>query len=178
MTWLRFKGICGHVDRVFDVVWTVAITFGGALLALTVVVEVFLRYVLKSPLFGLEEFSRLIGVWVYFLGAIIGCRLDSHVQGNVTGLLLKTDRSKSVLSTFTWTFSVILCLVFLYHSEKYSVWLYQTGEKTTGLWWPRITSVGSMFFGAVFMTLYSIANAIKYLGQAMAQPRVSKGGPL
>jgi TRAP-type C4-dicarboxylate transport system permease small subunit len=178
MTWLRFKGICGHVDGVFDIVWNVAITFGGALLTLTVVVEVFLRYVLKSPLFGLEELSRLIGVWVYFLGAIIGCRLDSHVQGNVTGLLLKTARSKSFLSTITWTFSVILCVVFVYHSGKYSIWLYQTGEKTTGLWWPRITSVGSMFFGSIFMTLYSIANVIKYLEQAIAWPRVSNGGQL
>jgi len=77
MTWGRLKEICGYVDSVLDKLWTVFITLGGALLTLTVVLQVFLRYVLKSPLFGLEEFSRLIGVWVYFLGAVFGTRFDS-----------------------------------------------------------------------------------------------------
>lgn len=175
MTWRGFKEICGHVDDVLDKLWTVAITLGGAMLTLTVMLQVLLRYVFKHPLFGLEEFSRLIGVWVYFLGAIFGTRLDSHVQGDVAARVFKTIRSKAVLSTITWILSLILCVLFVYHSGKYSMWLYETGERTTGLWWPRITSVGSMFFGAIFMTLYSIANVIKYLEQVIAA-RLGKGG--
>jgi TRAP-type C4-dicarboxylate transport system permease small subunit len=178
MTWAKIKEICGYVDSVLDKLWTVFITLGGALLTLTVVLQVFLRYVLKSPLFGLEEFSRLIGVWVYFLGAIFGTRLDSHVQGDVAARFFKTARSRATLSTVTWIFSLILCVLFLYHSGTYSLWLYETGEKTTGLWWPRITSVGSMFFGAIFMTLYSIANVVKYLEEVISGPRTNDGGEL
>ena len=178
MTWGRLKEICGYVDSALDKLWTVFITLGGALLTLTVVLQVFLRYVLKSPLFGLEEFSRLIGVWVYFLGAIFGTRFDSHVQGDVAARFFKTARSRAVLSITTWIFSLVLCMLFLYHSGAYSLWLYETGEKTTGLWWPRITSVGSMFFGAIFMTLYSIANVIKYIEQAITAPKGPEGGQL
>jgi len=178
MTFGRFKEICGYVDSALDKVWTVLITLGGAMLALTVVLQVFLRYVLKSPLFGLEEFSRLIGVWVYFLGAIFGTRLDSHVQGDVAARFFKTARSRAALSTMTWIFSLILCVLFLYHSGTYSLWLYETGEKTTGLWWPRITSVGSMFFGAIFMSLYSIANVVKYIEQVITGPKGPEGGRL
>jgi len=178
MTWVRVKEVCGYGDIALDRIWTVFITLGGAMLALTVVLQVFLRYVLKSPLFGLEEFSRLIGVWVYFLGAMFGTRLDSHVQGDVAARFFKTPRSRAVLSVTTWIFSLAVCVLFLYHSGAYSLWLYETGEKTTGLWWPRITSVGSMFFGAVFMTLYSIANIVKYVEQAIAAPKGAEGGPL
>jgi TRAP-type C4-dicarboxylate transport system permease small subunit len=178
MTWARFKEICGYVDSALDKLWTVLITLGGALLALTVVLQVFLRYVLKSPLFGIEEFSRLIGVWVYFLGAIFGTRFDSHVQGDVARRFFKTARSRAALSTATWIFSLVLCVLFLYHSSAYSIWLYETGEKTTGLWWPRITSVGSMFFGATFMTLYSIANVLKNLEKTVSEPRTREGGEL
>jgi TRAP-type C4-dicarboxylate transport system permease small subunit len=178
MTWGRLKEICGYVDSVLDKLWTVFITLGGALLTLTVVLQVFLRYVLKSPLFGLEEFSRLIGVWVYFLGAVFGTRFDSHVQGDVAARFFKTSRSRAVLSVTTWIFSLVLCMLFLYHSGAYSLWLYETGEKTTGLWWPRITSVGSMFFGAIFMTLYSIANVVKYIEQAITAPKGAEGGRL
>ena len=178
MTWRRFKEICGYGDSALDKGWTVLITLGGALLTLTVVLQVFLRYVLQSPLFGIEEFSRLIGVWVYFLGAIFGTRFDSHVQGDVAARFFKTARSRAALSTLTWIFSLVLCVLFLYHSGAYSLWLYETGEKTTGLWWPRITSVGSMFFGAIFMTLYSIANVLKYLEQTVTGPRTREGGAL
>ena len=41
---------------------TILIVIGGATVSLTVVLQVMLRYVFKSPLFGLEEFSRLIAV--------------------------------------------------------------------------------------------------------------------
>ena len=167
--WETFKKICCHIDTIFDQSGTVLIVIGGSLITLTVVLQVLLRYVFKAPLFGLEEFSRLIAVWVYFLGAIFGIKQDSHVQGDVAGLLFNTARSRSIIKIITWGLSLLLCVLFLYHSAKYNIWLYGTGEKTTGLWWPRIISVGSMLFGALFMTIYSIANFIKYLQRAITQ---------
>jgi TRAP-type transport system small permease protein len=178
MTWSRVKLICGHIDNVLDIFWTITLTTGGAILALTVVLQVCLRYVFKAPLFGLEELSRFFGVWLYFIGAIIGTRLDSHVQGDVAERFFKSFRSKAALKTVTSILGVILCILFAYHSGKYSFWIYETGEKTTGLWWPRITSVGSMFFGAIFMTLYSISNTIKYLEQSITGRPSDDGGTL
>jgi len=176
--WEKLKKICSHIDTFFDQSGTILIVIGGAVVTLTVVLQVVLRYIFKAPLFGLEELSRLIAVWVYFLGAIFGIKQDSHVQGDVAGLLFNTPRSMSVIKTITWCLSLLLCLLFLYHSAKYSAWLYGTGERTTGLWWPRIISVGSMFFGAIFMTVYSIANFIKCLNKAVTQSREILGGEL
>jgi len=176
--WEKLKKICSHIDTFFDQSGTILIVIGGVIVTLTVVLQVVLRYIFKAPLFGLEELSRLIAVWVYFLGAIFGIKQDSHVQGDVAGLLFNTRRSRSVIKTITWCLSLLLCVFFLYHSAKYSAWLYGTGERTTGLWWPRIISVGSMFFGATFMTLYSIVNFIKYLNKAVTQSREMIGGAL
>ena len=176
--WKKLKKICSHIDTFFDQSGTILIVIGGVLVTLTVVLQVVLRYIFKAPLFGLEELSRLIAVWVYFLGAIFGIKQDSHVQGDVAGLLFNTRRSRSVIKTITWCLSLLLCVFFLYHSAKYSAWLYGTGERTTGLWWPRIISVGSMLFGATFMTLYSIVNFIKYLNKAVTQSREMLGGAL
>jgi len=167
MAWKEIKTACSAVDRVIDKSATVLIVAGGAMVTLTVVLQVILRYIFKLPLFGLEEFSRLIAVWVYFLGAIFGTKFDSHVQGDVVGRFFTTPRSKAVVKTVAWCLSLVVCALFLYHSAKYSVWLYNTGERTTGLWWPRIYSVGSMLFGSIFMTLYSIANVVKYLEAAI-----------
>jgi TRAP-type C4-dicarboxylate transport system permease small subunit len=163
----KCKNVWSYVDNTVSKANTVLIVFGGAMITITVVLQVLLRYVFKAPLFGLEELSRLIGVWVYFLGAIFGTKSDAHVQGDVAARLFPSAKSSAVVKTLTWLLSLLLCVLFLYYSAKYSLWLYKTGERTTGLWWPRITSVGSMFFGAVFMTVYSIANFLHHLGRSL-----------
>ena len=163
-------------DTFLDKGASALIIFGGVMVALTVVLQVILRYIFKVPLFGLEEFSRLIAVWVYFLGAIFGTKWDSHVQGDVAGRIFSTDRSRSIIKAIAWILSLLVCFLFLYHSATYSIWLYGTGERTTGLWWPRIYSVGSMLFGAFFMTIYSIVNVIKYSSAAIYGLKPTPGG--
>ncbi len=163
-------------DNFLDKGATALIIAGGVLVTLTVVLQVILRYIFKVPLFGLEEFSRLIAVWVYFLGAIFGTKWDSHVQGDVAGRIFTTDRSRAIIKIIVWSLSLLVCFLFLYHSATYSIWLYGTGERTTGLWWPRIYSVGSMLFGAFFMTLYSIVNVIKYSSAAINGLKPTQGG--
>jgi len=163
-------------DNIIDKSASALIILGGVLVTLTVVLQVLLRYIFKVPLFGLEEFSRLIAVWVYFLGAIFGTKWDSHVQGDVAGRIFRTDRSKAVIKAIAWGLSLFVCILFLYHSATYSIWLYGTGERTTGLWWPRIYSVGSMLFGAFFMTLYSIVNVVKFSQAAINGAKPTPGG--
>lgn len=178
MAWNEIKKAAARVDHWIDKGATALIIVGGAMVTLTVVLQVLLRYIFKAPLFGLEEFSRLIAVWVYFLGAIFGTKLDAHVQGDVAARFFGTRQARAVVKTIAWSLSLVVCALFLYHSGKYSFWLYGTGERTTGLWWPRIYSVGSMFFGAVFMTLYSVTNVIKYLEAAISGRGVEAGGAL
>ena len=149
---------------------------GAIIMTFTIVLQVMLRYVFKLPLFGLEEFSRLVAVWLYFFGAVLGTRDDSHVQGDVAARLFSTERSLSVLKTITWVLSLAACVLLLYHSAKYTLWLHGTGERTTGLWWPRVYSVGSMFVGAVLMTIYAAANVIKYLESAIRLSIAPSGG--
>lgn len=176
MSFKTINRILKVTDSCIDKGATALIILGGVLITLTVVLQVILRYIFKVPLFGLEEFSRLVAVWVYFLGAIFGTKWDSHVQGDVAGRLFQTQRSRAVIKSLVWALSLLVSLLFLYHSAAYSIWLYDTGERTTGLWWPRIYSVGSMLFGAFFITLYSLANLIKYSGAAINGVRPTPGG--
>lgn len=176
MSWKTINRIFTTADTFIDKSASALIILGGALVTLTVVLQVLLRYVFKVPLFGLEEFSRLVAVWVYFLGAIFGTKWDAHVQGDVAGRIFSTDRSKAIVKVIAWVLSLFVCILFLYHSAKYCIWLHGTGERTTGLWWPRIYSVGSMLFGAFFMTIYSIANVVKFSGAVINGAKTTPGG--
>ena len=81
MPWKTMHRFFSAADRVIDKSASALIIAGGALVTLSVVLQVLLRYVFKVPLFGLEEFSRLIAVWVYFLGAIFGTKWDAPCPG-------------------------------------------------------------------------------------------------
>ncbi|MBU0971023.1 MAG: TRAP transporter small permease subunit [Proteobacteria bacterium] len=155
------------IDQGLTTVFSFLLVIGGALMTLTVLLQVLLRYVFKQPLFGLEEFSRLVAIWLYFLGAIYSTKTDNHVQGDVANKYVTGERARMILRTIVWALCLLTCLLFLYHSATYSWWIYGTGERTTGLWWPRIISVGSMVVGAFFMTLYSLVNLIKYVTAAL-----------
>ena len=155
------------IDQGLARIFSLLLVVGGALMTLTVLLQVLLRYVFKQPLFGLEEFSRLVAIWIYFLGAAYSTRIDNHVQGDVVNNYIKGERARIVLRAIVWALCSVTCLLFLYHSGAYSWWIYGTGERTTGLWWPRIISVGSMFLGALLMTVYSLANTIKYSTTAL-----------
>ncbi len=173
---IKMKAFFSFADRITENSFNVIIVVGGAFVVLTVVLQVILRYIFKVPLFGLEELSRLIAVWMYFIGAVFGTKYDAHVQGDVAERLFGTARAKAVVKTIAWILSLLVCILFLYHAGKYSFWLFNTGERTTGLWWPRIYSVASMFFGALFMTFYSIANVIKFAGKIPARLSHPIGG--
>lgn len=167
MTWNRLKKICADIDALIDKIGTMLIVLGGSLFTLAVVTQVMLRYVFKAPLFGIEEFAVLIAIWVYFIGAAYATKLDSHIQGDLAERLFREARHKAVVKAITWSLSLGACLLFIYHGSKYCIWVYAAGEKTPGLWWPRIYSISSIFFGAVFMIIYSTANIVKYLAEAV-----------
>jgi TRAP-type C4-dicarboxylate transport system permease small subunit len=156
-----------EIDQKITRAFSFLLITGGIVMTLTVVLQVLLRYVFKVPLFGLEEFSRLVAIWIYFMGAVFSTRDDNHVQGGIADNYIAKERSRLFLRGIVWAICLFTCGLFLYHSGTYSLWIYGTGERTTGLWWPRIISVSSMFFGAVFMTAYSLANTIKYLTAAI-----------
>ncbi|MGD0263617.1 MAG: TRAP transporter small permease [Candidatus Methylomirabilota bacterium] len=60
-----------------------------AILAMSVSVEVFVRYVLQKPLFlWTEELARFVLVWTVFLGIGVGVKNDAHFAMDVLPPLL------------------------------------------------------------------------------------------
>ncbi len=77
------------MQRVLDRVDTVVnLALAAILVAMTVIVttQVFFRYVLSSPMSWPEEASRVILVWLSFVGAYIAMRQNRHIG---FGLLVK-----------------------------------------------------------------------------------------
>ena len=78
------------------------IIIAGCVVIVLIFVEVMLRYVFGSPLFGVEEMVTLIAMWLYFLGAAYGAYERSHIKAELVHLWFKTPRSLAMGSRRAW----------------------------------------------------------------------------
>lgn len=65
-------------------IWMIIISF----------LQVFFRYVLRSPLFASEEIARLFGVWLYFLGAALATKYKEHISIDILYIRLSPKMQK------------------------------------------------------------------------------------
>ncbi|MEA3508801.1 MAG: TRAP transporter small permease [Synergistota bacterium] len=117
--------------------------------------EVFLRYVLKSDLFGLEEIVVIAAFWLYFMGSSYGVYDKSHVKADIIPQMLgeKARAALSVAVRFTVSSLCILFSIWAVEMIFYSIeWM----PRTTGLRIPVFISQLSVLVGYVLMSIYSV----------------------
>lgn len=131
------------------------LTLSSVFVVLIMCVEVFLRYVIKSDLFGLEEIVVIAAFWLYFMGSSYGVYEKSHVKADIIPQMLK-PRHRALLSVavrFTMAALCILYSIWAVEMVRYSIeWM----PRTTGLRIPIFISQTSILAGYVLMSLYSI----------------------
>ena len=146
------------------------IIIAGCVVAVLIFIEVMLRYVFGSPLFGVEELVTLIAMWLYFLGASYGAYERSHIKAELVHLWFKTPRSIARINTLSSLITVALSLIMVSWSYPYFVWGITEGETSQALLLPMVLSQSAVFFGAILMSIYFIAelvdNILESLGKA------------
>ncbi len=147
------------------------IIVAGCLITLLVFVEVMLRYVFGSPLFGVEELIILIAMWLYFVGASYGAYERSHIRADLITLWFKTPRSLAWVNSVASLITLILSIIMVSWTYPYIVWSLEKGGTTQALLLPRVLSQSAILVSAVLMTLYFFVEFLDHFRQAL-----SKGG--
>ena len=127
---------------------------GGTVVGILIFVEVFLRYVLGSPLFGIEELILFIGMWLYFMGAAYGAYERSHIKAELINIMCKSERSLAVLRTTASIFTVALAVILVAWTYPYFLWELKKGGTSQALLLPKIICQSAVFFGSVLMAFY------------------------
>ncbi|MBW1776521.1 MAG: TRAP transporter small permease [Deltaproteobacteria bacterium] len=146
------------------------IIIAGCVVAVLIFVEVMLRYVFGSPLFGVEEMVTLIAMWLYFLGASYGAYERSHIKAELVHLWFKTPRSLARVKSIASVITVALSLIMVRWSYPYFIWGIQEGETSQALLLPMVLSQSAVFFGAILMAFYFfvelVDNILESFGKA------------
>lgn len=151
-----------HLQRWFMIV-------GGCFVTVLVFVEVLLRYVFGSPLFGVEELVCLIAIWLYFIGASYGAYERSHIKAELVHLWFKTPRSYALVRSLSSFITFVLSVIMVRWSYPYLVWGITKGETSQALLVPMVLSQSAIFFGAVLMSLYFLVELVDYILQSLGE---------
>jgi TRAP-type C4-dicarboxylate transport system permease small subunit len=147
---------------------------GGCFVTVLVFVEVLLRYVFGSPLFGVEELVCLIAMWLYFIGASYGAYERSHIKAELVHLWFKTPRSHAFINTISSSITLFLCVLMIKWSYPYFIWGLKKGETSQALLLPMVLSQSAIFFGSILMSLYFLVELVDHIRESLGKAPVFK----
>ena len=146
----------------------------GFSVTVLVFIEVLLRYVFGSPLFGVEELVCLIAMWLYFIGASYGAYERSHIKAELVHLWFKTPRSHALVNSLSSFITFVLCIIMIKWSYPYFIWGIKKGETSQALLLPMVLSQSAVFFGSILMSLYFLVELVDHILESLGKVAVFK----
>lgn len=146
----------------------------GFSVTVLVFIEVLLRYVFGSPLFGVEELVCLIAMWLYFIGASYGAYERSHIKAELVHLWFKTPRSHALVNSLSSFITFVLCIIMIKWSYPYFIWGIKKGETSQALLLPMVLSQSAVFFGSILMSLYFLVELVDHILESLGKSAVFK----
>ncbi len=150
----------------------VTLIFCSASAVLCIVVSVFMRYVFKTSLFGVEEIILLVAMWLYFIGGVYGSYKDNHITADVLSTYVKSEKIKKALRVFVSVLCLLISIVFAAWGITYINWCLQVGGTTVGLHIPLIYSRFPLCIGFIMMCLFNVYHLIN----VVMNRQISGGG--
>lgn len=145
---------------------------GGAVVGILIFVEVFLRYVLGSPLFGIEELILFIGMWLYFMGASYGAFERTHIKAELINIWCTDPKSLNRVHVVASAITVVLTLVLVSWTYPYFVWELAKGGTSQALLLPKVWCQSAIFFGSLLMAVYFTAELIDNILLCMGKEQI------
>lgn len=138
------------------------LAFMICLMTVIVVLQVFFRYVMSSPLTWSEELARYLFVWITFLGIAIAIRKKAHVAiGLVVEHLPKMQQR--IIRIINTVMILLLGGIIVYGGVQ----LMKIGEiqKSATLLLPMSLVFSAIPVSGVFIVLFSIEDLLSYFSK-------------
>jgi len=143
--------------------------FAGCIITLLVFIEVMLRYVMGSPLFGVEELIVLIAMWLYFIGASYGSYERSHIKAELINTWVKSPKKYALVRSISSGITFILSLIMVSWTYPFFIWSITKGGTSQALLLPMYYFQSAVFVGAILMSLYFFTEFVDYVLQSFGR---------
>ncbi len=136
----------------------------------SVVVQVFMRYVLDMPSPKLFELAIYSFIWIIYLGAALASRYNQHVRFDI--LYQRLPRRVSLaLDLFFHLLTNVTLLVILYPVTKYMVDMYRIKSSALRIPWSFLLGIYPVFVLLVLAHNFTaiVVNARRILGRPVKE---------
>ena len=145
-----------QLDRALSASKKTLATVLSVAVAVLMAIEVFTRYVMGEPLFGLEEITLMCVMWLYMIGAAMACRSRSHLKAELIQLLVRRQGGLRAIQVLTTLISLVMAVFITLWSFDLVIWGVEKQQSTPVFQIPWVVSQSSLFVGGVFFTLYFV----------------------
>ncbi|WP_159587680.1 TRAP transporter small permease [Chelativorans xinjiangense] len=132
----------------------------GLAVALMLVVGIFTRSVLGSPVFGLEEIMLLSVMWFYMLGAALASRERSHLSADFVRVISSNRKVWRAAALFSTTVSLAVAVMFSTWAWDLFTFGLERGQSTPVFGIPWWISQSSLFVASVLFIVYLVRDLI------------------
>ena len=145
---------------VLEAVQQYIVMFTGMASCLLIAVAAFMRYVLQVDFYGSEELIMLTAFWLYFMGASLATREDSHISADLICSLMKTPRQRRILKTIQHAISLAISVLATNWAYIYIAWSLARNPKTAVLKFPIIWLQFPILVFFILSSLYLLGHVI------------------
>lgn len=147
-----FNKLLGFGEKVLSTICILSLL----LLTALVCIQVFLRYVLRAPLMGIEELLLFPTTWLYLFGAIKASQEKNQIVARILEIFLKKERSVYLLRMIAAILSTLVLVWLVYWGYDYLKYLIRMQKVSPLLFIPMIYSEALVFISFIMITFYTI----------------------
>ncbi len=120
-------------------------------MAILLLIQIFCRFILKSPLFWVEEILRMSQIWIVFLACSLVFKRSEHPGFRLIPELLPFHARKAL-----WIFSMLLVLGIGVFMAYYGVILCKTSTFTSANGIPRYWTILPVVIGGAWTAVEAV----------------------
>lgn len=121
-----------------------------------VVYQVFLRYVLKAPLMGIEELELFPIIWLYMIGGSVASEQRNHIECGILTLYIKKEKNMAIFKIFKSFFSCAVGTYLAYWGWWYFKYSLKLWKSSDILRIPMFFAEGIIFVGFALMLFFTL----------------------
>lgn len=122
---------------------------------------VFLRYVLRTDLYGIEEIVVFVGVWLFFFGASYASQEGEQITTDVIPQYLRSPVFRTVLRFVTTGITLGVCLLATYWAYDWLAWGLGTFPRSPVYEIPMTVTHVAVFASFALMSVYALRDMVK-----------------
>ncbi len=170
----RLKKIITGVDGFLAKSMKAILILVSAMVICTMFAQVVSRYVFEAPIWGLDELTGHIAVWLYLIGSAHGSYERSHIKAEFLHIFIKNQRLLSIVRTLASALAVMVSCYMIVWSMDYVHWSITKHEVTPTLQIPTVVFQISILISAILMAVYFFVEMLELARQAYRQQTALK----